>query len=237
MKKRILKLVMVAVMMFIAVVPMMGCEREMTLEEYRLTALQALNEYLTSEWENFHPDYRLRVNGYLFAGRLAINSANSKEGINIALNFTKRLMCKVPRIPRFYTYVQTDYFRLTLYIDRNKACQFFWITSVFENISDVDFYITSNLSGTGFEWHLMSLNALSLGWSVYDVYGWHGNYRSEMFKSGAKIINTHMHMFEGGLAEGVIFSTMADFATRKTSSDQSENIVMRAEIQILTGEN
>jgi len=245
MKKSILKVLLVAVLLFVATIPMLGCNSEPTLEEYRANAVRSLRDHAgEGETPGWFPNYSVehldRVQMYISFGSNAINSANSRQEVRVTLDLAKRMICLVPRIPRYSTYVETEHFRLTFYVDREQVrCHhscFVWVTTIFKNISDTDFYITSRRNGI-VNWYSSTINSLGF---QYD-YDWF-EFRSEVLKSGAKITNTaRLGVFnrQGGIGEFII-SAMADFDASPIINSElgkSKHVLMDDNKIIFVGEN
>ncbi|MCL2256561.1 MAG: hypothetical protein FWC11_06945 [Firmicutes bacterium] len=199
MKKRVLRLVMVAVLIFVAVVPMMGCERELTFEEYREIRLEQLQSHVASKSEaDFTAENWATIQEYLEYWLERIDESTYKWEAREAFMIGMDRICRLPRTTLFAAeMVETEHFRLTLYVDRfPTTCHRVWITTSFENISDTDFYIVSRSRGTG--WigaPINQINSLSFGENGYE-FDEMGDvifiFRRGIIKSGEVISNTYL---------------------------------------------
>jgi len=229
MKKRILKLVMVAVMMFIAVVPMMGCERELTFEEYREMRLEQLQNHINSKnekdftienWDIIQEHARYLID--------RMNKANNEQEVMDVFHIAMFRICRIPKITRFAVrVVETEYFRLALYFDRVcTTCPMLWVTTSFKNISDTDFQIVSLQKGTGLQSYPQQwINSLSFGLNGYERDEFNLPIRvnrNEIVKSGASIENIYLFDVQP-------ISTFAHFYKTKPSSNQSIEIYIYTE--------
>ena len=127
--KKITKKTMLLAIMFVFCATIMvgffgGCDRELTLEEYKVNARQELQEYFEELGEDNYIDFHW---GFMYSivieARAEIDSAVDKAGVNLALTTAKQRLNEIP-VRRLTTREMTEQdFEFTITVEETTMPQ------------------------------------------------------------------------------------------------------------------